>query len=197
MQQNKMTMKFLFLSLAVALNLAAFAQKPCDFSTNVTDSLGTYKSTKEYLVYEKDFAGNSTYVFNSFIISDGTPMLNVQLIEKSSDFIKARCFDKNSKLYVQLNNGKIVTLLHIDKDDCGTLINEKGLNNRILSGYFMFRKEDFQELKNSPVSFVRLKFGAETEDYIYRKAFKSEMNGEVYEPENYFINYFHCLEDRN
>ena len=191
-------MKFLLSAIALFCCLTVTAQRPCDFSANVTDSLGSYKSTKEYMVFEKNFAGKSTYVFNSFVVTDGMPLLNVQFLEKTDGFIKARCLDKNSKLYIQLNNGKIVTLLHIDKSDCGNLIrDDKGMNNRILSGYFMFRKEDFQELKKSPVSFIRVKFGAETEDFIYRKAIKSEMNGELYEPETYFINYFHCLEDKN
>jgi hypothetical protein len=191
-------MKFLLLCTAVLFSAVAFAQRPCDFSVNVSDSIGSYKSTKEYLVYEKNFASNSTYIFSSFVITDGMPILNIQFIEKSSNFIKARCFDKNAKLYVQLNNGKIVTLLHIDKEDCGSLIrDEKGMNNRIVSGYFMFRKDDFQELKSSPVSYIRIKYTTETEDYIFRKAIKSEMDGALYEPENYFINYFHCLEDKN
>lgn len=191
-------MRFLLFSLACLFGFSAFAQKPCDFSTNVSDSLGTYKSTKEYLVYERNFAGNATYIFHSFIINNGMPILNVQVIEKSGDFIKARCFDKNSKLYAQLNNGKIVTLLHIDQMDCGNLVrDEKGINNRIISGYFMFRKDDFEELKNSPVSYIRIKYATDTEDYIFRKAFKSELTGEIYEPESYFIDYFHCLEEKN
>ena len=191
-------MKFLLSGISLLCCLFVTAQRPCEFSANVTDSIGSYESTKEYMVFEKNFAGKSTYVFNSFVVTDGMPLLNVQFLEKSDGFIKAKCLDKNSKLYIQLNNGKIVTLLHIDKSDCGNLIrDDKGMNNRILSGYFMFRKEDFQELKKSPVSFIRVKFGAETEDFIYRKAIKSEMNGELYEPESYFINYFHCLEDKN
>lgn len=191
-------MRFLLAAVAFFFSFNAFAQKPCDFSVNVSDSLGTYKSTKEYLVYEKNFAGNSTYVFHSFVISDGMPVLSVQVIEKSMDFIKTKCFDKNSRMYVQLNNGKIVTLLHIDKEDCGSLIrDDKGMNNRVFTGYFMFRKDDFQELKSSPVSYIRIKYATDTVDYIFRKAIKSEMNGELYEPENYFTNYFHCLEDKN
>ena len=42
-----------------------FAQTPCDYSSNVNDSIGTYKSTKEYLMSEKVFAGNSSYIFYS------------------------------------------------------------------------------------------------------------------------------------
>jgi len=198
LQQNKITMKFLLVSFVLVFHFNAFAQKPCDFSVNVTDSLGTYKSTKEYLVYEKNFAGNSTYLFHSIVVTDGTPVLNIQLIEKSNSFIKAKCLDKNAKVYIQLNNGKIVTLLHVDNESCGTMVrDEKGFNNRILAGYFMFRKDDFQDLKNSPVSYIRIKYATETEDFIFRKAIKSEMNGDLTEPETYFMNYFHCIEDLN
>ena len=191
-------MKLILSSIAVLFFLSVSAQKPCDFSVNVTDSIGTYKSTKEYLVYEKNFAGNATYVFNSIVITDGTPMINFQLIEKSSDFIKAKCLDQNSRLYFQLNNGKIITLLPTNHESCGTLLrDEKGLNTRVLGGYFMFRKEDYQELKSSPISFIRVKFATDVADYIYKKEFKSEMNGEVYQPDSYFVSYFHCLEDKN
>jgi hypothetical protein len=41
----------------------AFAQKPCEYSTNVSDSIGDYKSTREYMISEKKFAGNSEYIF--------------------------------------------------------------------------------------------------------------------------------------
>jgi hypothetical protein len=34
----------------------------------------------------------------------------------------------------------------------------------------------------------------DTEDYVLRKEFKSELNNEVYEPETYFINNIHCIE---
>ena len=40
-----------------------FAQKPCEYSANITDSIGTYKTTKEYMIYEKNFAGNFKYKY--------------------------------------------------------------------------------------------------------------------------------------
>jgi hypothetical protein len=191
-------MKYQLLSFIFFLSITVTAQKPCEFSVNVTDSMGSYKSTKEYLVYEKNFAGNSSYIFNSIVVTDGTPILNVQFIEKSFDFIKAKCFDKNSKVYLQLNNNKIVTLLHINEESCGSMVrDDKGMNNRILTGYFMFRKEDYQDLKTSPISFIRIKYATDTADFILKKELKSELTGEVYEPDSYFINYFHCLEDKN
>lgn len=198
MHQNKLKMKILLLSFICFISLTTIAQKPCDFTVNVADSIGTYKETKEYLVYEKNFAGNSSYIFNSIVITDGTPTLKVQIIEKSNDFIKARCFDKNSKVYFQLNNGKIVTLIHINDESCGNMLrDDKGFNNRLITGYFMFRKEDYQELKNSAISYIRIKFLTETQDFILKKKLIAELNNLVYEPENYFVNYYHCLEEKN
>ncbi len=172
-----------------------FAQKPCEYSVNVTDSLGTYKSTKEYMIYEKNFGGNSSYIFFTLASTDGLPTLNLQLIQKSKEFLKAECFDKNSKLFLQLNNGKIITLLHINQENCGTMIrDDKGFDNRILIGTFMFLKGSMEELKSSPVNMMRIKYLTNIEDYVIKKEFQSELNSQVYEPETYFINSLHCVE---
>lgn len=184
----------LFAVAFIFFSMGCFAQKPCDFSVNVTDSLGTYKSTKEYMMYEKNFAGSASYVFHSITISDGLPVLNVQLLEKSGDFIKAKCLDANSKIYLQLENGKIVTLLHLPQESCGSMVrDDQGLNNRILSGYFLFKKDDSEFLKTSPVSLMRIKFATETVDYIIKNAIKAELDQQLYTPANYFMDYFHCI----
>jgi hypothetical protein len=172
-----------------------FAQKPCEYSTNVSDSIGTYKSTKDYMIYEKKFAGNYKYIFFTLASTNGTPTLNINFIQKSKDFLKANCFDKNSKLFLQLNNGKIITLLHIEQEICGTLIrDDKGFDNRILTGTFMFLKGSIEELKSSLVNFIRIKYLTDMEDYVIKKEFQSELNNQVYEPETYFMNTLHCVE---
>ena len=177
----------------ISINL--FAQKPCEYSTNVTDSIGTYKSTKEYMIYEKNFAGNINYIFFSLALTDGMPTLNLQFIQKSKEFMKANCFDKNSKLFLQLNNGKIITLLHIDQENCGSMIrDDKGFDNRILQGSFMFIKGTFEDLKNSPVNLMRIKYLTDIQDYVIKKQFQSELDNQIYEPDTYFINYLHCIE---
>ena len=188
-------MKYVITLTLLFFSLNIFAQKPCEYNTNVTDSLGTYKSTKEYMISEKNFAGNSSYIFYSLALTDGIPTLSVQLIQKSKDFLKANCFDKNSKLFLQLNNGKIITLIHIDQENCGTMLrDDKGFDNRVNTGIFMFMKDSFEELKNSPVSMMRIKYLTDTEDYVFKKEFKSELTNEIYNPENYFINYLKCIQ---
>lgn len=196
MQQNKNTMKQFLIVILLALTSTLSAQKPCDLSTDVNDSIGTYKSTREYLIYEKNFADNSNYIFASLMLIDGMPTFSLQFIQKSKDFIKANCFDKSSKIYFQLIDGEIVTLYHIDVESCGTLIrDENGYNNRIITGTFMFQKDSFEKLKKSPVSLMRVKYTSDMADFVLKKTIAAELDGKVYEPENYFIDYLHCISD--
>ncbi|MBP2282377.1 hypothetical protein H4V97_000695 [Flavobacterium sp. CG_23.5] len=188
-------MKHLLTITLFFLSLSSFAQKPCDYSVNVTDSIGKYKSTKEYMICEKNFGGTASYIFFSLALTDNLPTLNVQLIQKSKDFLKANCFDKNSKLFLQLNNGKIVTLIHIDEENCGAMIrDDKNYDNRVITASFMFMKDSFEELKSSPISMMRIKYLTDTEDYVIKKEFTSELDNVVYQPENYFINTIRCVE---
>lgn len=188
-------MKQLITLALFILSLTINAQATCEYTTNVTDSIGTYKVTKEYLMSEKNFGGNSSYIFNTLTSVDGLPVLNVQIIEKSKDFMKANCFDKNSKLFLQLDNGKIITLLHIDQENCGSLLrDDKGFDNRLTIGVFLFLKGTMEELKSSPVSLMRIKFATGLEDFVIKKEIKSEVDGSVFYPEKYFINYLKCVE---
>jgi hypothetical protein len=177
------------------LTFNLFAQKGCEYAVNVTDSLGTYKSMKETMISEKNFAGTVSYVFFTLAQTDGLPTLNVQMIKKSKDFTKANCFDQNSKLFLQLSNGKIVTLIHTNQENCGTLIrDDKGFDNRVMTGTFMFLKDNFEDLKTSPISMIRIKYLTDTEDYVMKKEFTSELNEKVYRPETFFIDNIRCVE---
>ncbi|WP_026730166.1 hypothetical protein [Flavobacterium denitrificans] len=187
-------MKQLITLTLFLLTLTAFAQKPCEYSVNVNDSIGSYKITNEYLISEKNFGGNSSYVFFSLAQTDGLPTLNLQLIQKSKDFIKANCFDKNSRVFLQLQNGKVVTLMHINQENCGTLIRDSGFDNRVNTGIFMFVKDNYEELKKSPITMMRIKYLTDTEDYIVKSEITSEMNGKIYNPDTYFIQNIRCVE---
>ncbi len=188
-------MKQITLVFFILISSHLFSQKPCEYSANVSDSLGTYKSTKAYMIYEKNFAGKTSYIFYTLELTNGTPSLNLQLIQKSKDFMKANCFDKNSRLLLQLNNGKIITLLHVDKENCGTMIrDDKGFDLRILTGTFLFLKGSFADLKSSPVNLMRISYLADSADYVMQKEFKSELDNLVYTPETYFIDNLHCIE---
>ncbi|MES2410427.1 MAG: hypothetical protein V4535_03180 [Bacteroidota bacterium] len=189
-------MNKIILALFLFINLSAFAQNPCEMDANVSDSLGTYKSTKQFIIFERSFAGNATDILFALTNSNGVLGLETQIIRRSSGFIKANCFDANSRIYLQLNNGEIVTLLYVGNETCGTLItNENNPSSRVMSGSFVFSKENYEELKVSPVTFMRVKYGGETVDYPFKTEFTAELDKKTYQPENYFINYLKCIEN--
>ncbi|MCY1500441.1 hypothetical protein D3C87_205470 [compost metagenome] len=188
-------MKRLLLIAFLMLQMGLYAQKPCEYSSNFTDSIGSYKETVQKIVHEKNFAGTSSYIFFSLINASDIPLLNFQAIQKSKDFIKANCFDKNSKIYLQLTNGKIITLLISDEGNCGSMVRDEAqsANIRISSGSFLFMKNTMEELERSPVSLIRVKYATETIDYVMKKELVSELNGEKSYPENFFIDNLKCL----
>ena len=89
-----------------------------------------------------------------------------------------------------------MTLLYAAEETCGTYIrNDKNGNSRVIVGKFVFSKENFEDLKVSPVTFMRIKFSGETIDYPFKTEIISELDKKTYQPENYFINYLKCIED--
>jgi hypothetical protein len=188
-------MKIVLIVLSLFFGTQTFAQKPCEFASNIKDSIGSFKETKDYLMHEKIFGGKSTYLFFSLINNDGTPFLKIQKIVKSANFIEAQCFDDQSKVYLQLQNGKVVTLIFGDQESCSNLIRleDQQLSTRVLSGNFLFLKGSIEDLKTSPVLLVRIRFSTETEDLVVKKEFVSELMNQTFSPESYFMENIHCV----
>lgn len=182
------------LLLLIGINLNA-QQKKCDYDVDEKTDSTFIRKTADYLIHEKDFVNSRDFVLFSLVNSDGTPYLNFQLLQKSKDFIKAKCFNASSKISLQLSNGKIVTLISAG-EVCGQLIyDEKEKNNiRILNNYFLFSKDGFEDLKKFPVSLMKVNFATETIDYVFKKELKSQTIKGDYFPENYFIDYLKCVE---
>ena len=144
----------------------------------------------------KIFGNKKEFIFFGLLNSDGVPMLSLQQLQKSNDFIPTSCLSKNSKIVFQLMNGKIVTLLHAFDDICSDLNYnpEEKSNIRILTAYFYFTKTNFEELKNSPISLVRIQFSGESKDYVIKSELTSESLKTKTNPANYFIDYLKCVE---
>lgn len=186
-------MKKFFFALILMAAFTAQAQD-CEYSIDDATEGQELKTTKEYLMQEK-IAISSQYLFFSLSNSQGLPLLNLQVLSKSKDFIKTQCIDAKSKIYVQLANGKIVTLISATEDQCAGLVyDETEKNNiRILTGTFLFTKGALEELEKSPISFIRIKFATETIDYPVKRELVSETMKGSYFPETYFMNTIKCI----
>jgi len=189
-------MKNILITVFLCCGIISFAQNiKCEYDfEEKTDS--TYiKKTTEYLVYEKDFVNTTEYLNFSLINSDGLIYLNVQLLQKSKDFIAAKAFNKNSKIYLQLSNGKICALLSSEDVESHLIFDNQSNNNiRILNGYFVFGKDNFEDLKSQKINLIRVQYATETKDYVMKKELTSEVYKKTFFPDSYFINYLKCIE---
>jgi hypothetical protein len=189
--------KFLGLLLLALMAFNGHAQdKDCEYTVMSSDGGKEVKSTKEYLMYEKVFGGTSQFMFFSMSNNEGIPVLGFQLLAKSKEFPKVYCLDKASKIYVQLTNGKIITLISATEDQCSGLIYDSAEKNnlRVLSGNFLFTKGSLEELEKNTISFIRVKYVNETVDYPVKKELNSESMNQKYFPEAYFVNNLKCIQ---
>lgn len=188
-----------FLKFAVLLLLTnvSFAQnKICDFEVNiVTDTTSTRVLTDE--IVDESIFGNSTsfLTFKMFEI-DGALGINFQYLQKSKSLLPPICIDKNTKIILELSNGKQVKLVNsIQVESCNELqydaVNKN--NVRVLNGYFYFSPENFQDLKTEKV--YQIKITANTGDVNF--VIKPQLNSEIYKtkstPDTYFIDNLKCL----
>ena len=188
-------MKSKILFLLLFIQSIVFAQKPCELATSITDSIGTYKETKSCLVYEKVFGNSAQLIFLSLASENDTPVLKIQIIQKSKDFITPKCLDTASKLFFQLSNGKVYSLIYADEGKCDNLIynqTEKE-NNRFLEATFFFLKNDFEDLKKHSISLMKINYSSGPVDYILHKKIVSEKINITYNPENFFKDNYECL----
>jgi hypothetical protein len=187
--------KILFFILLLPLSI--FAQdKDCRYEVEEKTDSTSLKILKEVLMDEKIFGNTNEYLFFSLLNNNGVPMLEIQVLQKSKDFIPTKCINPTSKIILQLKNGKIVTLIADTEESCSVLnYDTKDQNNiRILTGYFYFGKTNYEELKNSPLMLMRIQFAGDSKDYVVKSELSSETLQTKSNPDVLFMKNIKCIE---
>ena len=184
-------------TLLLLIPVFSLAQnKKCNYDIEEKTDSTSIKVLPQKLMHEKVFGNTSEFLFFSLINENGIPYLNIQQLQKSKDFISTTCISKNSKIIIQLENGKFITLINAFEETCSDLNYDDAEKNnlRILTGYYYFTKSHYEEFKNSPVSLMRIQFGSETKDYVLKASLVSETLGTTSKPSSYFMEFLECIE---
>ncbi len=179
------------------VSMYATAQKPCAYDYEINNDSTYYKETKKILIYENEFGKKSNYAFVSLVNDSGYTMLNIQRVQKSDSFIETECLDKDSRIFLQLTNGKIYTLTHLNQEVCSSRYPDMGnnLNIRVLNSSFFFMKDDFEDLKKYPISIMRIRYGfGDQITYVMEKELVSKSLETSSNPATIFMDYFNCIE---
>jgi hypothetical protein len=188
-------MKYL-LFILFSVTFSSAQNKNCKYDYEDKTDSTFIKVLPEKLIYERVY-GNSKEMINFILINNnGIPILNMQFLQTNNEFISASCLDKTSRIVFQLANGKIVTLISNTDEVCNNLFyNEKEKTNiRILDGYFLFTKNNYEELKKSPINLMRIQYTNGAKDFVIKKQIQSELLNTTFYPENIFIDFLNCIE---
>lgn len=185
------------IALLLFIPVFSLAQaKVCDYEIEEKTDTTSLKVLPQKLIHEKVFGKSSDYLFFSLVNENGVPILNMQLLQKSNDFIPTNCLSKSSKVFFQLDNGKIITLVNAFEEICSDLNYDATTKNniRILNAFFYFTKTNYEELKNSPIALMRIQFAGQTKDFVFKTVLESETLKLKSNPASYFIENLKCVE---
>lgn len=171
-------------------------EKDCKYFQNYKNNFETYKSTRLSLVYLRNYSGTNERIYFSLAKKNEIPYINAELIYKGSneEYGSDKCFGDNSKIVFTLKGGKIITLLHIEADDCyKNQVNGVRDVSRNLSGSFRLLQEDIEALKANQLESMQVVFQTGQQDYVFQTTAYSEVENNTYEPQIYFQKYLNCI----
>lgn len=182
---------FLFLT-----NLSFSQEKACDFEIDIATDTSSTRVLKDKIIDESIFGNTTSFLTFKLFEVDGVLGVNFQYLQKSKDFLSPICIDKNTKLFLELSNGKQVKLVNSTEiETCNELqydaINKNNL--RVLTGFFYFTPENFQDLKTEKVYLIKITANTGDVNFVIKPELNSEIYKEKSTPDTYFIDYLKCL----
>lgn len=184
------------ITLLLLTNLAFGQEKACEFEIEIVTDTSNTKVLKEKIIDENIFGNTTSFLTFKLFVVDGFVGLNLQYLQKSKDFLSPICIDGNTVVYLELSNGKQVKLINSSKnEDCNEIqYDEINKNNlRILSGFFYFTPENFQDLKTEKVYLIKVTANTGDVNFVIKPELNSEIYKEKSTPDTYFIDYLKCL----
>ena len=170
--------------------------KPCEYEIDVATDTSSTRVLKDKIIDESVFGNTTSFLTFKLFDVDGFIGLNFQYLQKSKDFLTPICIDKNTKIFLEMANGKQVKLINsLDTETCNDLqydnVNKNNL--RILSGFFYFTPENFEDLKTSKVYLIKIAAATGDVNFVIKPELKSEIYKDTSNPDTYFINNLKCL----
>lgn len=185
------------ITVLLFLTQFTFSQdKPCEYEIDVATDTSSTRVLKDKIIDESVFGNTTSFLTFKLFNVDGFIGLNFQYLQKSKDFLTPICIDKNTKIYLEMANGKQVKLINsLDTETCNDLqydnVNKNNL--RILSGFFYFTPENFEDLKTSKVYLIKIAAATGDVNFVIKPELKSEIYKDTSNPDTYFINNLKCL----
>lgn len=188
---------FFKLTAFLLLSNFTFSQdKTCDFEIDIVTDSSSTRVLKDKIIDESVFGNTTSFLTFKLFEVDGFLGVNFQYLQKSKDFLSPICIDKNTKMVLELSNGKQVKLINSNEIIvCNDLqydaVNKN--NVRILNGFFYFSPENFQDLRTEKVYLIKLTANTGDVNFVIKPNLDSEIYKTKSTPDTYFIDNLKCF----
>lgn len=188
---------FLKLTALLLLTNLSFSQnKACDFEIDEATDKSSTRVLNEKIIDESIFGNTTSLLTFKLFEIDGVLGVNFQYLQKSKDILSPICIDKNTKMILELSNGKQVKLVNSLNTETCNILQYDALNKnnfRILDGFFYFAPENFQDLKTEKVYLIKITAINGDVNFVIKPTLNSEIYNTKSTPDTYFIEYLKCL----
>ena len=177
-------------------NLSFSQVNACDFEIDVATDTSSTRVLKDKIIDESIFGNTTSFLTFKLFEVDGLLGVNFQYLQKSKEILTPICIDKNTKIFLELSNGKQVKMINsTEVETCNELqydaVNKN--NVRVLTGNFYFSPENFQDLKTEKVYLIKITANTGDVNFVIKPELNSEIYNEKSTPDTYFMDYLKCL----
>jgi len=186
----KLTAFFLLTNLSISQN------KACDFEIDEATETSSTRVLNEKIIDESIFGNTTSFLTFKLFEVDGVLGVNFQYLQKSKDILSPICIDKNTKMVLELSNGKQVKLINSSSTETCNILQYDPVNKnnvRVLDGFFYFAPENFQDLKTEKVYLIKITATNSDVNFVIKPTLNSEIYKEKSTPDTYFMDYLKCL----
>jgi hypothetical protein len=187
---------FRITALLLLTNFSFSQDKICEFEIDIATDTSSTRVLKDKIIDESIYGNTTSFLTFKMFEVDGVLGVNFQYLQKSKDFLSPICIDKNTKMFLELSNGKQVKLVNSTEiETCNELQYDASNKNnlRVLNGFFYFTPENFQDLKTEKVYLIKITANTGDVNFVIKPELNSEIYKEKSTPDTYFIDYLKCL----
>ena len=187
--------KFVFILIASFIFSNGYAQDTCNYKIQVDTENEQFLLTHEVLT---DFMiGNkqTAFIYFSLMKEGDVKSLVLQLSLNSAEMPPIACFNKDSRVSFELENGKFVSLRYLGDVNCGRETEPKdALKNSTSEAAFFIDDKSFDILQESNLKSMRLTTMKTHFDIEFQNVISNSVLKEPVYPKEFFLKYLSCVE---
>jgi len=188
-------MKKLLLPLFLLYLLTGYSQDSCNYKIQVDTESEQFTLTHEVLADYMLGKNQTVFIYFSLMKEDTIRSLVLQLSLNAAEMPPIACFNKDSRVSFELDNGSFVSLRYLGEVNCGRQSEPKdALKNSTSEAAFYIDDKSMLMLKESKLKSMRLTTMKTNFDIEFQNLISNSIIKEPVYPKEFFLNNLSCVE---